>query len=158
MYGVASPSSHPPLARLAALLSAIAIGGLLPAVGCGRAEATRLAVFPVKGQVTLNGKPLSNALVVLHPKTPAPGQSTTPRATTDANGDFQVSTYDTNDGAPTGEYAVTIQHFPLLQKGESFEPGPNSLPKKLSKPDTTDLPPVKVASEPLTIPTFALKR
>lgn len=151
-------STYPSLARLAALLSAIAIGGLLPAVGCGRSEATRLAVYPVKGQVTLNGKPLSNALVVLHPKAATPGSTTTPRATTDQNGQFEVSTYDSKDGAPVGEYAVTIQHFPLLQKGESFEPGPNSLPKKLSKPDTTDLPPVKVDTEPLTIPTFALKR
>jgi hypothetical protein len=116
-------------------------------VGCGGEGAARLPVHPVEGVVTRDGKPLANALVALHPKTPQAGHEIAPRAQTDANGQFKVTTYDTNDGAPEGEYAVTVQYYQLIQNGTSSEPGPNVLSPKISLPSTTDIV-VKVASGP----------
>ena len=42
----------------------------------------------------------------LHPH--APSQRGKPRGTTDADGKFQLRTYHGGDGAPAGEYTVTI--------------------------------------------------
>lgn len=116
-------------------------------VGCGGEGAARLPVHPVEGVVTRDGKPLANALVALHPKTPQAGHEIAPRAQTDESGQFKVTTYDTNDGAPEGEYAVTVQYYQLIQNGTSSEPGPNVLSPKIALPSTTDIV-VKVASGP----------
>jgi len=127
------------------------------ASGCKEASTTRLPVFPVTGRVVFKDKPLENALVVLHPKAAAGSGVLPARATTDREGNFQLATYDAKDGAIAGEYVITIQHFPLVKKGESFEPGPNSLPPKLAKPETSDLPVVKVADGPVDVGVLKIK-
>jgi hypothetical protein len=107
--------------------------------GCGGGDG-RLTVHPVEGVITRGGKPLANALVALHPKAkPASGESIAPNGQTDENGVFKVSTYDANDGAPEGEYAVTVQYYQPVKTANGIEPGPNVLPAKLSQPSTTDI-------------------
>lgn len=128
--------------RAAAAVSTLLLTATL--VGCGGGGEERLPVHPVQGQILLQGKPLANALVAFHPKSATGAAKFSARGQTDEQGTFRVTTYDTNDGAPAGEYAVTVQYYELLNKGGSFEPGPNVLAYKLSKPDTTDIT-VKVA-------------
>lgn len=106
--------------------------------GCG-AQSDRLPVQPVSGTVTFKGKPLSNALVAFHPVDNSDPRATACRATSDANGKFTLSTYDANDGAPAGEYKVTVECYKLKGSGTSLEPGPNFLPVKYSRPATTKL-------------------
>jgi hypothetical protein len=130
---------------------------LVWACGCQEASTPRQTVFPVKGQVLFKDKPLENALVVLHPKTPGAPGVLPARATTDREGNFQVATYDAKDGAIAGEYVITVQHFPLVKKGESFEPGPNALPPKLAKPETSNLPVVTVADGPVDVGVLKIK-
>ena len=110
---------------------------IFAASGCSQAEVANLPVHPVEGQVTLKGKPLADAFVVLHPRT----GETTPKALgkTDAQGQFKVSTYRASDGAVAGDYVVTVQRYPLVRSGPSVVPGPNDLPQKLANPQSSTI-------------------
>jgi hypothetical protein len=136
------------------LIVAMGIAGFM---GCGSKNADRLPVFPVEGQITLNGQPLAHAFVVLHPKGNGDPRLLPARAQTDRNGNFQVTTYEAADGAAAGEYAVTIEHHPLIGNGNSFEPGPNVLPPKYASPETTDVT-VSVAERPNRPPPIDVRR
>jgi hypothetical protein len=109
----------------------------LAIVGCGKGR-RGIAVHPVEGQVLWQGKPLEGAVVAFYPQ----GQSkpkNVPWARTDAEGRFRLATYDPADGAPEGEYAVTVVHNPLQKTLDGWSPGPNVLPAKYAQPGTTDL-------------------
>ena len=123
--------------------------------GCGEAS-SQLPVFPVQGMVAHQGRPLANALIALHPLDKSNPRVIACRATTDANGRFSVSTYKANDGAPVGEYRVTVECYRLKGSGSNFEPGPNILPVKYSHPSTTNLT-LRVAEGTNNSPTFELK-
>src|SRR2546423_1070374 len=81
----------------------------LGSAGCG--DAGRLPVHPAAGQVLLAGKPVPQALVVLHPEGDASPDAVRPQATADADGAFRLSTYETGDGAPAGTYRVTVARW-----------------------------------------------
>jgi len=74
------------------------------ALGCSRTD--RVPVYPVTGRVLLDSKPLPNATVFLHPQ--GGGTGLRPVGHTRADGTFDVTTYETADGAPVGEYRVTV--------------------------------------------------
>ena len=78
------------------------------------------------------------------------------RGRTGADGRFRLGTYDKTDGAPEGQYVVTVVHFPLVQTGSDSVPGPNRLPKKYASPATTDLC-VQIAKGVTTLPPLVLK-
>jgi hypothetical protein len=90
--------------------------GLLTAslsVGCGKSRPEikgKMPVFPVKGKAVMDGQPMAGATIIFHPTEDFPKGSAQqrPRAVVGDDGTFQVSTYDNNDGAPAGEYKVTI--------------------------------------------------
>lgn len=125
--------------RLAgALLASVAF-----AAGCG--GETRVDVYPTSGQVLHRGQPLANALVVLHDARPVAEQQgrPIPRATTDKEGKFQISSYGGADGAPVGEYKVTVfTQGGELEEGEDPEGAkqePDLLRGRYSNPDTSGL-------------------
>jgi hypothetical protein len=61
-------------------------------------------------------------------------------AYTDANGDFALTTFSHNDGAPPGEYAITVElRAPEMVGEEVMRNGPNLLPARYSKPETSGL-------------------
>lgn len=107
-------------------------------LGCSKGDG-RVAVHPVEGQLTWNGQPLPNAFVVLHPKDPTDTKLVSARGQTDAEGKFQITTYETADGAAAGEYKVTVELYRPVNKGNGLEPGPNVLPPKLSRPETSEI-------------------
>lgn len=93
--------------------------GILPAImlGCGGPDEFRHSVYPAGGVVTKAGTPVANATVIFHPVDPKTIQLPTgrkgieiakPTTTTDKDGKFDLSTYLAKDGAPAGEYKVTI--------------------------------------------------
>jgi len=136
------------------IVGALALATL---VGCGGGDGiVRLPVHPVEGQITRNGKPLANALVALHPKG-GDSRAITARGQTDENGNFKVTTYDQNDGAPEGDYAVTVQYYQLVKTGSSAEPGPNVLNPKISSPNQTDIV-VKIAAGPNKLSPIEVER
>ena len=113
--------------------------------GCGSSrQQDRVPVFPAQGTATLEGRAPKGALIVLHPKT-ANGHAANatllrPHGTIHSDGSFELTSYETNDGAPVGQYAVTFEFHKIVKypNGESG-PGPNLVPKKYSKPETSPL-------------------
>jgi hypothetical protein len=69
--------------------------------------------YPVTGTLTIDGKPAdAGVLVYLHPQfTETDKYPIHPKGETDAAGAFQITTYNTNDGAPEGAYLMTVE-FP----------------------------------------------
>ncbi len=125
------------------------------ASGCGQAEPERVAVHPVSGQVTYQGRPAADAFVVFHSKA-GKDKFPPPTAQADKQGNFTVGTYGHGDGAPVGEYAVTVVLRKSIEKDGEFQQGPNLLPPQYSKPDTTKLN-INVADGVNTIPIKILR-
>ena len=82
--------------------AALLLASALAATGCGGS-----GLSPVKGQVFYKGEPAAGAMLAFHPKGSI-GVPNKPTATAGADGSFTVSTLAANDGAPDGEYGVTV--------------------------------------------------
>lgn len=87
--------------------------GLLALGGCGGSD--RPLIVPVGGKIVYKGEPVEGAKVTFHPTGESPRK---PIGTTNANGEFRLTTFDTNDGAPPGEYVVTV-YKPQQRKEEA---------------------------------------
>lgn len=110
----------------------------LSALGCGLGVRD-FQPHPVRGEVRFRGAPLAGATVTFHPMGGLP-PSRTIVATTDEEGRFKLTYSKPGDGAPAGEYAVTIVlREKRLDGGEMVSNGRNVLPGKYSDPDTSDL-------------------
>ncbi len=79
---------------------------LLVPASCSRD--TRPPRYPVRGTVTFQKRPATGAVVVLRPVSPAPLKEPLPHGEVGPDGTFRLSTFDVGDGAPAGEYVVTI--------------------------------------------------
>ena len=65
--------------------------------------------FPVAGRVTVGGQAVADATVTLHTYAAETDKYTAVAdGRTDAVGRFQITTYARFDGAPAGDYAVTV--------------------------------------------------
>lgn len=83
---------------------------LIAALGCSQSTQQR-KVVPVRGQVFWQSKPAAGALVVLCPDGAAAAEEWPegyPRGSAGEDGSFRMGTYDKEDGAPEGQYKVTI--------------------------------------------------
>ena len=118
---------------------------------CGPGD-SRKPVFRVSGTVTDGSKPVANALVVLHPVGETGPDAVKPHGTTNADGAFTLTTYDGNDGAPAGEYRVTVTQFVTLRpdagpedqlKGKYATPEKSKLTATVDKAPTV-LKPIEV--------------
>lgn len=108
---------------------------LLPFTLSACSEEDRIPVHPVQGKVTYGKKPATGAVVVLRPTSPSQPQELLPRGEVGADGSFQLSTYVKGDGAPVGEYAVTIT-WPQQKIDAAGDPmiGPDLLRGRFNKP------------------------
>ncbi len=111
------------------------------ALSCGNDGRRR--VFPVHGQVLYEDKPTPGALVIFHPLNDSDPQAPRPVARVGADGSFAPTTYRADDGAPAGEYAVTVVWVKEVDnqdapREEQREPR-NLLPDRYGKPDTSGL-------------------
>ena len=68
----------------------------------------RPPVYPVRGTVTFQKRPATKAVVVLRPVAPGGPKDVLPRGEVGPDGSFQIGTFADGDGAPAGEYAVTV--------------------------------------------------
>lgn len=82
----------------------VSIGLLSLTMGCQKG--VKVPVHPVRGAVMYKGKPAAGVVVVLRPL--ANEGSRPSSGTTAADGTFQITTFDLNDGAPAGEYIATM--------------------------------------------------
>jgi hypothetical protein len=83
------------------LLWATALACVVACSGCGKAD-----TFPVKGKLLIGGKPAARANLMFH----AVDQRiiARPVAFTEPDGSFRLMTHSIDDGAPRGDYVVTI--------------------------------------------------
>lgn len=138
---------HVARAALVAMLPA-----LLAFVGCADLQAP---VFPVKGTVTYQGKPAAGAQVFLNAVKQNDIDDVSANATVNPDGTFAITTYEPGDGAPEGDYVVTVQWFKLVTNDGGSGAGPNVLPKEYASPGTS---PVKVSVKgPTDVPPIAIK-
>lgn len=105
-------------------------------VGCQ--QESSLPVYPVSGTLTINGEPARGAILGFHPtQGDLDKRGTIPAGKVKEDGTFVVSTFDIEDGAPAGEYAVTVfwPQFPSRDDpGDDRMRGKFALP---AKPSTT---------------------
>jgi hypothetical protein len=82
-------------------------------VGCADESpsfANQKPVHPVRGRVTVGGQPAAGAFVLLVPvDEPPDAKDPRPRAEVQEDGSFTIWTYAPDDGAPAGEYVVTVR-------------------------------------------------
>jgi|SRR5687768_14358113 len=66
---------------------------------------------PVSGMLTINGAPADpGVLVWLHPQFPEDDRYPIhPKGETTEGGAFTIATYNSGDGAPEGEYVITVE-------------------------------------------------
>ena len=122
--------------RFRVLLAFVCIVWITVAIpGCGKGE-HRVTTYKASGQLlAADGKAVASALIVLHP-VDGTSKAPKPRATTDGEGRFQLTTYDTGDGAPDGEFIVTVEQW---FRDDPNEAPTNHLPPALGKPDSSGI-------------------
>ena len=86
------------------LLGLVLLAALLP--GCRKKG--WLDTYPVKGAVLVDGKPAKDVFVSFHPREAVGDRPYLPSGRTNENGEFVLSTFVEGDGAPAGEYDVTV--------------------------------------------------
>lgn len=122
--------------------------------GCS-GKGDHLPVNHVKGTLFINDKPAPGAKVVLHPwSNPSFPPGLRPSAEVGADGSFEISTYGTGDGAPAGDYIITVS-WPMPKDDPQDEFPPDRLKNAYSdprsakfraqiKPGENELPPLKI--------------
>jgi hypothetical protein len=100
----------------------------------------------------VNGEPAKAAMVVFYHLDDWGEKSIVPQALTNDDGRFVLSTYDVQDGAPAGDYRVTVEWPASLGKN----PGPDKLGGKYAKRETSGLT-ARVEKKTNVLPPFELK-
>jgi len=119
----------------------IVVVGFVALAGCGggSSEGPRLPTIPVKGKLTIDGKPAGNLMLTFSPVAADQSEDKAVNKTVSAlvkqDGTFVLQTYKENDGAPVGSYKVTVTgNVPL-------SPDMTSMPTQppICKPYTVDI-------------------
>jgi hypothetical protein len=142
----------------------LALGVLCAAsLACCSCSRGGKALHPVSGKVFVEGKPAAKALVVFHPLNDQGPEVVRPRAVVRRDGSFQVYTYVAGDGAPAGDYVVTVRGSKLpppvgppttRRKKKKDVPGPE-VPVRYEDPATSKLH-AHVKEGPNELPPFNL--
>lgn len=129
---------------------------LIPAVifmhGCGGdqpLQSTDVNRVPVSGRVVAGRQPVPGAIVTLQPKFEWNPDLPKPKAVTEADGSFEIGTVMTGDGAPPGEYLVSIAS-PEAAKGMFLDP-------QFEDPAKSGLR-ANIAGKPTKLPDFVVKK
>jgi len=123
---------------------------ILCCASCAKKD-SRVPVYPVRGQVLVGDRPAAKAFVVLHPADGDDPQALRPYGHAVEDGSFKLTTYEPGDGAPAGEYRVTVvwlapgggEDPPDLLKGRYRDPAASPLRVTIPK-DSTELTPFKL--------------
>lgn len=112
---------------------------LLLILGCGNNQqkaiedsviGNRQEVYPVSGTVLVDGKPVENLTIQIYRPD---GVAMPTTAQTDSNGNFKLATYNPGDGAPKGEYILTVEWL-RYRKATGTWVGPDKLKGRYSDP------------------------
>ncbi len=110
-------------------------------MNAGCADNSSVSVYPVSGRVEVRGEAPVGALIVFHPKAPTVGKDEVPKplARVKADGSFQATTFREGDGAPAGDYDLTLEWQPLVTVGGETKAGPNVIPAEYTRPESTPI-------------------
>ena len=76
---------------------------------CSSNDYAEVPVVPLSGKLTVSGEPAYGAYITFHPIGDiGMTRGNKPFARVQADGTFQVTTYDTNDGVPAGVFNATV--------------------------------------------------
>lgn len=138
---------------------AAAVAAALLAASCSKDNFH--PVYPVSGRVLVDGEPAADCLVFLHRTFDDDHpRRVSPYGTTDATGVFKINSYSVGDGAPAGEYVVTLEwreRSGLL--GQNHD-GPDKLGGAYANKETNRTKPgfvITVEKGPLDLPPFEIK-
>jgi hypothetical protein len=134
------------------VLAALAMASLACCSCRPRAEQP---LSPVTGRVLVNRQPAERALVVLHPVGDAAGPR--PHGEVGPDGTFTLSTHGSNDGAPPGDYLVTVEWWLASGRRGDDSPPANRLPARYASPKTSGLT-AHVGTGPTELRPFELTR
>jgi hypothetical protein len=126
---------------------------LFAAAGCS-GESPRVPTYPVEGQVLLDGKPPIGAQVVFHSTGNHGAGTLRPTGQVDQTGKFILTTFAASDGAPEGEFDVTVEWW----ESKNDQPAVNRLPSRYRQPNRSGLHAKITAGGPNSLPTFKLAR
>jgi hypothetical protein len=113
---------------------ALAAGLLVFASGC---KDGRKSVYTVRGKVlTADKKPATGVMVTFHPANPDPQDPARPIGKVDEQGNYALTTYFENDGAPAGDYTITIV-WPTPKKAPFQPEGPDKLGGKFLRAENS---------------------
>jgi hypothetical protein len=92
-------------------------------LGCGPADDGKVRRVHVDGTVLVKGAPAVGARVVFYPKDEAlrGAGMPTPSGTVEENGAFSLTSYEPGDGAPVGDYIVTVVWREEIPEGKSLD-------------------------------------
>lgn len=125
--------------------------------GCG--SDWQASTYSARGIISINGLPPEGALIQLHPTgEPTDVRHSIPWALVQNDGTYTLTTYESGDGAPVGEYAVTIKWSPDVTS-PSFE---DRLKNAYTNPADSEwkftitrgknsLPPIEITNEELAV-------
>lgn len=97
--------------------------------------------YPVRGVVTVDGKPLEGGSVLFESVEPgSSGRRYTARASIDPQGRYRLTTFRTHDGAMAGRHrAVVLPDRSQATDDPNAPPLPITVPPRYSTLETTDL-------------------
>jgi hypothetical protein len=133
------------------LLAAWAIPALAVLAGC--TGDGRVPVVKTTGKVVWPGQKLLGLLVVFHATDPAaPKPPVLPTGVVQEDGTFAVTCYNTSDGAPPGEYVVTVKEaprpdgapMPTLPAAKYLDPKMSPLRAKVENKTVNELEPFEI--------------
>lgn len=132
--------------------------------GCGKPGGPLPEVAKVHGKISYGGKPLSKGAISFVPADPkSTGQVATGPIGSD--GTFDLTTFNTNDGALIGSHKVVVQvpqdatnyppgvdpaqgKMPIFSGPNSFKPPKPPIPAKYTRAEDTPLKQTVVAGKP----------
>lgn len=144
---------HPTSYRLLAGVLFASMAILVTSCGGGRKSC-----YPVSGTILVDGKPAADCMIQFYSADEADHDGPNrvlPLAMADENGKFKISTFESNDGAPAGEYEVTFTWRVRSGLLKNQFDGPDRLKGKYA---TKELSKIKVMIEKKAqeLPTFEL--
>jgi hypothetical protein len=122
------------------------------AVSCQSSKYGDHPPYPAKGQVLVNGQPAKGVMVIFHHVGDWGDKTIVPQGLTDDEGRFVLATYGVEDGAPAGDYKVTIE-WPAFRRKKS---APDKLGGRFAKAETSGLT-AHIESSDNELPPFDLK-
>ncbi len=132
-------------------------GTILLFAGCGGAAKDAPTTVAAGGTITFNGKPVPKASVSF---TSDKGKAI--MGETDDQGNFTLTTNEPGDGAPVGDYVVTLVPIPdevpdMFAAPDNAKPTNSPFPVKYSDPKISDLKATVTTDSSKNVFTFDLK-